>query len=113
MGLPLIQMNAERTGGSFALHSEPGEGTRLTAEFVFNHPDRLPLGEIDDVLVLLAVGLPQLRLIYEHKTSSGFYRFDTLAIREIIGDIQDSTLEIRKFLREMIVENLKDNNAEP
>lgn len=113
LGLSLIQMNAERTGGSFLLSSKPGEGTRLEARFVMSHPDRLPLGEIDDVLVLLAVGLPQLRLIYEHKTTSGLYRFDTEAICEIIGDIQDSNLEIRKFLREMIIENLKEIKAEP
>jgi len=113
MGLPLIQMNTERTGGTFNLHSEPGRGTRLEANFVFSHPDRLPLGEIDEVLVLLAVGLPHLRLVYEHKTTSGFYRFDTEAIREIIGDVQDSNMEIRKFLREMIVENLREIKAEP
>ena len=33
MGLPLIQMNAERTGGSFNLQSEPGKGTCMEAHF--------------------------------------------------------------------------------
>jgi len=113
LGLPLIQQNAERTGGNFVIHSIPDNGTHLTASFVFSHPDRLPMGEIDDVLVLLAVGLPHLRLVYEHKTSSGSYRFDTEAVREIIGDIQDSNQEVRKFLKEMIAENLKNINAEP
>lgn len=106
LGLPLIQMNAERTGGSFALVSQPGNGTRLEAIFVLSHPDRLPLGEIGDVLVLLAVGLPQLHLIYEHKTTLGCYCFDTESVIEIIGEIQDSNMEIRKFLKEMIMENL-------
>lgn len=112
MGLPLIQMNAERTGGSFTLQSEPGMGTTMKADFALSHPDRLPLGEIDEVLVLLAVGIPQLRLVYKHKTSSGSYCFDTEVIREIIGNIQDSNLEIRRFLKEMIVENLKEIKAE-
>ncbi len=112
LGLPLIQQNAERTGGSFTLTSGPGKGTKLEACFVMSHPDRLPLGDIDDVLVLLAVGIPQLRLVYEHKTEHGKYRFDTEAVREIIGDIKDSNLEVRKFLREMITENLKDINAD-
>jgi len=112
LGLSLIQQNAERTGGSFSLSSVPGKGTRLEADFVMNHPDRLPLGEIDDVIVLLAVGLPQLRLIYDHATPGGEYKFDTEIIREIIGDIKDSNLEIRKFLREMIIENLKEIKAE-
>jgi hypothetical protein len=106
-------MNAERTGGSFTLISKPGKGTRLEANFVLSHPDRLPLGEIDDVLVLLAVGLPHCRLVYDHKTAFGEYHFDTEAIREIIGNIQDSNMEIRKFLKEMILENLKEIKAEP
>jgi hypothetical protein len=113
LGLPLIQMNAERTGGSLNLESMAGKGTTLAASFVMNHPDRLPLGEIDDVLVLLAVGLPHVRLVYEHKTPHGQYRFDTELIREIIGNIQDSNLEIRNFLKEMIIENLRGIQAEP
>lgn len=113
LGLPLIKQNAERTEGSFTLLSEPGTGTKLEAAFVMGHPDRLPLGEIDEVLVLLAVGYPQLRLIYKHETMHGSYLFDTFAIREITGDLQNSNSEIRKFLREMIVENLKEIKAEP
>ena len=113
LGLPLIQMNIERTGGSFTLSSIPEKGTTLEATFVMNHPDRLPLGEIDDVLVLLATGLPLLRLVYDHQTPSGEYRFDTELIRDIIGDIPESNQEVRKFLREMIVENLEGIKAEP
>lgn len=112
MGLPLIQLNAERTGGSFSLRSKPGKGTTLEACFVLSHTDRLPLGEIDDVLVLLATGYPLVRLIYTHKTDSGIYCFDTKEIMEITGNLQESSMEVRKFLREMIVENLKKINAE-
>lgn len=112
MGLPLIQMNAEQTGGTFRIKSTPGKGTLLTAEFVYGHPDRLPLGEIEDVLVLLAVGLPVIRLCYTHQTPFGTYHFDTEAIRDIIGDIRESNSEVRRFLREMIVENLTAIKAE-
>lgn len=113
LGLPLIKMNAERTGGRFSLHSIQGQGTRLEALFVYSHPDRLPLGEIDEVLVLLAMGHPGVRLIYEHHTPCGFYCFDTEEIRKIVGEIQEIDQEIRVFLREMISENLKEINAEP
>ena len=112
LGLSLIQQNVEQTGGRFSLSSVAGKGTLLEANFVMNHPDRLPLGDIDDVLVLLAVGLPQLRLIYDHTTPGGEYKFDTDEIREIIGDINFSNLEIRNFLRDMIIENLLEIQAE-
>ena len=112
MGLPLIQLNAERTGGSLLLRSKQGKGTTMEATFLLSHTDRIPLGEIDDVLVLLATGYPHVRLIYTHKTDLGIYCFDTEKIREIVGDLPESNMEIRKFLREMIVENLKEIKAE-
>ena len=112
MGLPLIQLNAERTGGNLLIQTNPGKGTTLEACFVLSHTDRLPLGEVDEVLVLLAASLPNIRLIYTHKTDFGIYCFDTEKIRKILGDLQEYNMEIRKFLREMIVENLKKINAE-
>lgn len=107
MGLPLFRSNAERTGGSLRLESSPAKGTLLQAEFVSSHPDMLPAGEIEDVLVLLAVGHPEIALVYEHTTENGQYRFETEAIREIVGDLSESTGEVRRFLKEMIAENLK------
>ncbi len=112
LGLPLIQMNAEKTGGSFSLTSKLGGGTTLEAKFVMSHPDRLPLGEIDEVLVLLAVGLPMLRLVYRHITAVGEYRFDTEELREIMGNLEHCNLAVRKFLKEMILENLREIKAE-
>lgn len=106
LGLPLVRQNAERTGGSFSLFSEPGKGTRLEAAFGMSHPDMLPLGEIDDVLVLLMVSHPRVRLVYEHRTPSGSYRFDSEAIRDVLGNARENNQEIRKFLREMVTENL-------
>lgn len=112
LGLPLIKMNAERAGGSFSLDSVPGRGTRLEASFKLSHADRLPLGEIGDVLVLLTTGLPELHLVYEHKTPFGSYQFDTKEIRDIIGYSQDNNQEIRRFLRDMVAENLREIQAE-
>lgn len=113
LGLPLIKQNAERTGGSFTLTSAPGKGTKLEARFMMSHPDRLPLGEIDDVLVLLAGSSPHTHLVYRHETMKGSYLFDTETVKGIIGNFQDINMEIRKFLREMIIENLKEIEAEP
>ena len=112
MGLSLIRQNAERAGGAFLLASEPGEGTRLEARFSWSHPDRLPMGDVGEVLVLLGVSFPELHLVYEHETKTGQYLFDTAEIVEIVGDTGLKRKEIREFLQEMIRENLQHIGAE-
>jgi len=46
LGVPLLKMAAELTGGSLEITSEPGRGTSLRAVFGLNHIDRMPLGDI-------------------------------------------------------------------
>ena len=41
MGLPLLKMNAERTGGNIKILSEEGKGTEVVALFINDDIDRL------------------------------------------------------------------------
>ena len=54
LGIPLLQQNAERTGGKVSIVSQPGQGTTLTARFGHSHLDRPPLGDVAETLTLLA-----------------------------------------------------------
>ena len=50
LGIPLLQQNAERTGGKVSIVSQPGQGTTLTARFGHSHLDRPPLGDVAETL---------------------------------------------------------------
>ena len=46
LGIPLLQQNAERTGGKIEINSNIGKGTTIYAWFTHSHLDRPPLGNI-------------------------------------------------------------------
>ena len=53
LGVPFFKMAAESTGGSFAIQSEPGTGTKVTAVFGLSHIDRMPLGDMNGTIYTL------------------------------------------------------------
>lgn len=108
LGLPLLKQNAERTGGSLTIKSEPGKGTEVTADFVMSSFDRPPLGDIAGTMVLLAAANLKTRFTYRHKTGKGEYLFDTLEVNEMLEGMPISEPGVIRFLKEMINENLHE-----
>lgn len=106
LGIPLLKQNAERTGGTFSIDSEKGKGTTVKAEFIFMHPDRLPIGDIAGTIVLLCAANPKIAIQYHHVTNSGDYNYDTTEITETLDGISISEPSVIKFLKEMINEHL-------
>lgn len=111
MGLPLLGHTARQAGGDLMIASEPGKGTVVTARFQYNHIDRPPIGDMAGVLLQLMRGFPQIRFIYTHQTLGGTFTLDSSEILEILEGVSLSNPEIRKSVREMILENLADIGA--
>ena len=107
LGLPLLKHNAELANGNLDITSTLGEGTTIVATFEFNHIDRVPLGDIEGVVVMLAQMNPTLDFVYKHITPKGYYCFDTREVKEALEDLPIQHLSIQKYLKEMIEENLK------
>jgi len=108
LGIPLFKQNAEATGGSFQIESALGKGTTLTALFKYSSIDRQPLGDIAGTIVLTASANPTLDFIYTHTVNQKSYCFDTREVKEMLEEVPISNLEIIKYLREMINENLNE-----
>ena len=77
LGLSLLAQAARETDGNLELDSRNGEGTTVKATFRFSHPDRKPMGDIDETIRTLVVGYPGVDFLYEHKKNDSIYRFDT------------------------------------
>ena len=86
LGLPLLRLTAEQTGGSLDIRSEVGKGTTVTAHFWRRHMDCPPLGDLAGAVALLIQGSPDVELTYRHATPKGEAALSTAELREILGD---------------------------
>lgn len=107
LGLSLIQQTAELSEGYFQLSSEKDKGTHLKVKFGFHHVDRPILGDIAGTLLILANNEQETDFVYTHLTPKGDFQLDTREVKKSLGDIPLSNPQIRKFLRDMIHENLE------
>ena len=86
LGLALLRMTAEQTGGSLQIESQQGVGTTVTALFHTNHIDCPPLGDLSGSVALLIQGAPDVEWTWRHTTPKGSYELDTRQLREVLGD---------------------------
>jgi hypothetical protein len=108
MGLPLLKMNAELTGGGMTITSVPGEGTEIKATFTENNIDRPPLGDIAGTIALLISGNPAIDFFFSFIFEKRKWELCTPELREALGDTPVNDLKVVKYLKEMINENIDE-----
>lgn len=105
LGIPLFQMEAEMTGGSLEISSEPGKGTQLTAVFVPSHIDMIPLGDLEETIHLLITCNPQIDFIYRRGLNARAFTVDTRELRGLLGnEVPLNSPEVSIWLREYLIE---------
>lgn len=87
MGLPLLKLAAEQTGGELTIESSviPPTGTTVTARFRMDHLDCVPVGDYAGSIVTLIQGSPDIDFLFEYRRADGEVVLDTAQIREILG----------------------------
>ena len=92
LGIPLLKLEAEQTGGSFKIESRheskypDSHGTVTQATFYKNHIDMTPLGDVISSVVTLIQGDPQMDFEFVHTLPGREIRLDTRELREVLGD---------------------------
>ena len=108
MGLPLLKMAAELTGGRLDIISstKKGEsGTTLTVTFDTNSIDCMPLGDIVSTVCILIAGSPEVDFLFTDKRPAGEAVLDTAQIREVLGEgISLAEPEIQQWMKEYLEE---------
>lgn len=111
LGIPLLKQNAERTGGNMTIQSTQGKGTEVDVMFRYNHIDRLPTGDIAGILALTVSSYPTIDFIYTHNTPDGTFIFDTIEIKDTLGDLPISNPKVIAFMKDLISDNLEEIKA--
>lgn len=111
LGLPLIKMEAEMSGGSFGITSEVGVGTTVTTTFGRNHIDRPPMGNLAETLVALLPDLGETRLIFSYRAFGKCFTLDTEEVKQQLDGVPIDAPDILVFLRDMTEENIATING--
>jgi len=106
-GLPLLSEAAKAANGRLSIRSKKWEGTRIRADFQYSHIDRKPLGNIDQTIITLIMGNPDIDLIYVHKRNSHEYSLDTKKVKTRLKDRPINSLDGIRMLRQ----DLKKRNS--
>ena len=90
LGVPLLKMLSEMTGGSLTVTSTPepnaDHGTTLRATFGRHHIDFVPLGDLVGTVVTLVQGSPAVNFTYTHRTEKAEAAFSSAEVRAILGE---------------------------
>lgn len=111
LGLPLIKMEAEMSGGSFGITSEVGVGTTVKTTFGRNHIDRPPMGNLAETLVALLPDLGETRLIFSYRAFGKCFTLDTDEVKQQLDGVPIDAPDILVFLRDMAEENIATING--
>ncbi len=111
LGIPLLKLAAESSGGGLSLETESGKGTRIEASFRHSHIDRMPLGDIGMTFLTLLVSYPQVNWVFNYEVTETDgarrqFRLDDKEIKSVLGDMSFTEPDILKFLRSLIEEGI-------
>lgn len=108
LGLPLLKMAAEQTGGELNLWSsteETNHGTTLKATFDTKSIDFMPIGDIVSTVCILIAGSPEIDFLFEDVTDARSVRLDTKELREVLGSqISLAEPEVQAWMAEYLKE---------
>ena len=114
LGIPLLILSAEQTGGFVKINSKKKDGTNssygteVVAHYNKNHIDFTPLGNVISTLVTLIQGHPEIDFLFEHKKGNSTVLLDTREIRAVLEDIPLNSFDILKWIEENLVEQYSE-----
>ena len=116
LGIPLLKLAAEQTGGHIEIHSkvrdDPTEdhGTEIKAYFNKNHIDFTPLGDTVSTITTLIQGNPDIDFLFSHVKNGVTVYLDTRELRRELEDVPLNTYEVIKWIEEYLIEQYKEHN---
>ena len=112
LGLPMLAQAVKEAEGDLRIESEEGQGTTITALFVYDHFDRKPLGDIAGTLMALIVMGADIDMVYEHRKNGKGFVLDTREIKKELQDVSIDSPGVLTYLKEIITDGLNELNKE-
>ena len=101
MGLSLLKMAAEQTGGSFMIGNLKEGGTRLETVFDISHIDAKPLGDLPQAIATAVMSWPAVDFLVQTGNDNQIV-LDTVAINAELDGVSLGDPRIQHFLVEQL-----------
>lgn len=102
LGLSLLEAAARRCNGSMTVESSKGGGTKVGAEFDYDHIDRAPLGDMQGTLTSLIVGYPDVGFEYRHLVNNRLFEMKTPDIQNMFDGRPASDPAVFRKLQQLL-----------
>ena len=105
MGIPLLRLAAEQTGGEVRIESSKDEiahGTKVTATFDTTHIDFCPVGDIISSICVLISGNPDTDFVFLDETPERRVTLDTKELRAVLGEVSLAEYEVIMWIKEYL-----------
>ena len=105
LGLPLLKLEAEQTGGGVTVASTVGEGTTVTAVFHTDHIDCPPVGDMAETMVTLIQGHPDMDFLFTHqREDKETVKLDTKELRQVLEDVPLNSFDVLQWMKAFLQE---------
>lgn len=111
LGVPLLKLAAEQTGGHIEITSSAAEadhGTTVTAVFYKTHIDFTPLGDIISTVTALIQGAPGIDWRFVHSRGGDAVTLDTRELRAVLGDVPLDQYDVMQWIGDYLKEGYAD-----
>lgn len=119
MGLPLLKMATEMTGGRMTVESRwekdhpDDHGTVVKALFNKNHIDFTPLGDVVESICTLIQGHPELDFHFRHTGNEKILaELQTKELRSILEDVPLNSYDVINWIRGCLKEQYSESNED-
>ena len=102
----MFKENIEATGGKFSIKSVINEGTTVYGEFVKNHIDTPPMGNLVDTIITLIQADDKIDYLFKYTSDDFEFILDTKEIKQILDGVAINLPEVIIWLKNYIKEGL-------
>jgi len=108
LGIPLLKFAAESCNGWFRIESELGKGTQVSVQFQHSHIDRMPLGNVEDTLLTLELGTPEVNWVFIVRKNEKEFYFDDADFKKELDGLSITEPDVIRFIREYFKEGIQE-----
>lgn len=114
LGIPLLKMSAEQTGGEvkitskMASENDSSHGTKVVARYNKNHIDFTPLGDVISTVTTLIQGHPETDFRFCHRKGDKVISLETKALREILENVPLDSYDVIKWIEGYLTDQYQD-----